>query len=133
MRIAALSDQHGFLPDIPPCDLVIVAGDVCPDGVGRATAMMRPDLQKVWFDDNIRPWLAAAPAVRRVLTWGNHDYCGQACDFHSDSPSRAPDTQLQIVVDEGITVSTSAAAITLWASPWSNLFMDWAFMKTPEE
>jgi Calcineurin-like phosphoesterase len=40
---------------------------------------------------------------------------------------------LQIVVDEGVTVRTRDCAVSVWASPWSNLFMDWAFMKTPEE
>jgi Icc-related predicted phosphoesterase len=133
MRIVALSDQHGYLPDIPPGDLMIVAGDVCPDGVGRFTAMQRPDRQKVWFDDNIRPWMAAAPARHKLLTWGNHDYCGQACDFRADSPTKAAPGALQIVVDECVTVSAGDGALSIWATPWSNLFMEWAFMKTPEE
>lgn len=42
MRIVALSDQHGFLPDIPPCDLLIVAGDVWPDRVGPFMAVHDP-------------------------------------------------------------------------------------------
>ena len=42
MRVVALSDLHGFLPDIPPCDLLIVAGNVCPDRFGPFTAMHDP-------------------------------------------------------------------------------------------
>src|SRR5436190_15681713 len=50
MRIVALSDQHGFLPNIPPCDLLIVAGDVCPDRFGPFMAVHDPYQQKAWFD-----------------------------------------------------------------------------------
>src|SRR5262245_66452598 len=101
MRIVAISDQHGFLPEIPPCDLVIVAGDVCPDRMGPFLAMHAPDQQKSWFNATIRPWLARSAATHKILTWGNHDWCGQACSFHADSPQEASTTDLQILVDEG--------------------------------
>lgn len=134
MRIVALSDQHGYMPEVPACDLLLVAGDICPDRFRDGVAMSRPDVQAVWFNRMIRPWIAAAPATHRILTWGNHDFCGQACDFGSDAPSRAASTALQIVVDERTTVpAPSGGEVSIWATPWSTLFMDWAFMKPPDE
>lgn len=136
MRIVALSDQHGFLPEVPPCDLLIVAGDVCPDRFGPFTAMQDPHQQQAWFDRNVRPWFAAAPAAHKILTWGNHDWCGQVCDFQSDSPAHAGSTDLQILVDEGTTVPRSSdmdGRVSVWATPWSNKFMRWAFMKRPSD
>ena len=103
MRIVALSDQHGFLPDVPPCDLLIVAGDVCPDRFGPFMAVHDPYQQQAWFDRTVRPWLAATPATHKLLTWGNHDWCGQMCSFRSDTPAHARSTDLQILVDEGTT------------------------------
>ena len=73
MRIVALSDQHGYLPEIPPCDLLIIAGDVCPDRFGPSLARDVPELRKAWFDETALPWIATAPATRTILTWGNHD------------------------------------------------------------
>jgi Icc-related predicted phosphoesterase len=137
MRIAALSDQHGCMPEVPPCDLLLVAGDICPDRVRDTVAMFQPQVQSVWFDRMIRPWIAASPARHRIATWGNHDFCGQACDYSSDRPGRAPATTLQIVVDELTTVpsaaSTGARDVTIWATPWSIAFGDWAFMKSAEQ
>lgn len=136
MRIVALSDQHGFLPDIPPCDLLIVAGDVCPDRFGPFMAVHDPHQQRAWFDREVRPWLTAAPATHTLLTWGNHDWCGQACSFLSDSPAHARSTNLQILVDEATTIPCSDGTkshVSVWATPWSNRFMRWAFMKKPSE
>ena len=137
MRIVAVSDQHGCMPEVPPCDLLLVAGDICPDRVRDTVAMFQPQVQSAWFDRMIRPWIAASPARHRVTTWGNHDWCGQACDYSADAPARASTTTLQIVVDALTRVpsddSTQAADITIWATPWSIAFGDWAFMKTPAE
>lgn len=136
MRIAALSDQHGYLPEIPPCDLLIIAGDVCPDGVARRiTAWEAPELQKAWFDREVRPWLAAAPAKHKLLTWGNHDWCGERCSFQADSPAVASSESLQILVAQSTTIPRSGAEspLRVWMSPWSNQFGDWAFMREPRE
>lgn len=136
MKIVALSDQHGFLPAIERCDLLIVAGDICPDRIGGIVARHDPGQQKAWFDRHVRRWLATAPAGHKILTWGNHDWCGQACSFADDAPARASSTALMIVVDEAIRVPArggSGRAISIWASPWSHQFDDWAFMKPRAE
>ncbi len=135
MRIVALSDLHGHLPEVPACDLLVIAGDVCPDRIGTVTARDQPAEQKAWFDRHFRAWLDDAPAVHKVLTWGNHDWCGQACGFTADSPGHASSTALQILVDDGTSVPLNAAtgrSASIWGTPWSNLFMHWAFMKPRE-
>jgi hypothetical protein len=95
--------------------------------------MQHPERQKDWFDRHVRPWLDDAPVAHTLLTWGNHDFCGQECDFRRDFQAQASPAGLKILVDEGVTVKLGDEAVSVWATPWSNLFMDWAFMKTPAE
>jgi 3',5'-cyclic AMP phosphodiesterase CpdA len=140
MRIVALSDLHGYLPAVPPCDLLIVAGDLCVDEVGHAHASFAPDQQARWFERYVRPWFEAAPATHKVMTWGNHDWCGEQWDFSNDAPDRAATGAVQIVVDgetsvprPGSSGTSAAGTVRVWATPWSNHFMDWAFMKSPAE
>jgi len=133
MRIVALSDQHGHLPEIPPCDLLLVAGDVCPDYIGQSFSGDHPEQQKAWFDERARAWLADAPASHKILTWGNHDWCGQTFGFADDSPLAIPLPAVQILVDAGTHVPAAGRPISIWATPWSRQFDRWAFMKSPEE
>lgn len=134
MRIAAISDQHGYLPDLPDCDLLIIAGDVCPDLVAGVFAGDAPEAQKIWFDQNVRPWLAASRARQTILTWGNHDWCGECCDFGSHS-EEASSGSVRIVVDRltQVAVEGSERPLTIWASPWSKQFGDWAFMRSEDQ
>lgn len=133
MRVVAVSDLHGFLPTILPCDLLVLAGDICPDRFGRFLARHDPDQQRAWFNRSVRPWLVGVPATHKILTWGNHDWCGQACSFPNDVPGTASTTDLQILVDEGTRVAVGGQTLFVWATPWSNQFMRWAFMKPPAE
>ncbi len=136
MRIVALSDQHGYLPEIPPCDLLLVAGDVCPDRIGNSFAEHHPDRQMAWFDERARPWLAGAPAAHKILTWGNHDWCGQAYPAESGTSTAASPGGLQILVDAAARVPAPGmpgGSVSVWGSPWSLEFGHWAFMKPPDE
>lgn len=80
MRVLAISDLHGNLPDIPECDILIIGGDICPDGKPRAqrthvgTYDKGEANQANWLKDHFEPWLAKIPAKHVVGIAGNHDY-----------------------------------------------------------
>ncbi len=136
MRLVALSDQHGFLPEIQPCDLLIVAGDVCPDRVGPSLAERDPARQKVWFDQQVRPWLARSsgstqgphmgeprlvrPGVQlreRFAGGGNHDRAADPCGRRDQRARGWSDRSLDL--DLGFALV--------------NKFQNWAFMKSRAE
>ena len=67
LKIVAISDQHGLLPAIPPCDLLLIAGDITP--------VKNHDLlyQSHWLNTDFRYWLKSLPAEQIVYIAGNHD------------------------------------------------------------
>jgi Icc-related predicted phosphoesterase len=66
MRVCCIADLHGHVPaDVPPCDLLLIAGDLGPDDAREGEA---------WLNDQFVPWLARQPAAEIVAIAGNHDY-----------------------------------------------------------
>lgn len=139
MRIVAISDQHGELPDIPPCDLLLVAGDNCldypkghRDRIGSGPQTSR---QLSWFYTEWMPWRMRQPAKLCYLTWGNHDYCGELLhangsynDLSREIP-RSSDGYTTIAVKDGECIYDG---LRIWLTPWSSQFKDWAFMADEE-
>jgi Icc-related predicted phosphoesterase len=97
LTVCATADLHGWLPPVSPCDLLLIAGDICPPTTH----------QREWLDTNFRTWLAAIPARHVVATWGNNDVVGERGD--------APELPCTFLVDEMVTVS----GLTIYGTRWS--------------
>lgn len=72
MKICALSDLHGYLPkqeDIPPCDVVCIAGDISPLNIQRDKL-----LSAIWFGYTFIPWCESLNCMKVVFVAGNHDF-----------------------------------------------------------
>src|SRR5687767_9595269 len=115
MRIIALADQHGFLPDVPPCDLLLIAGDICPVRNHTLAA------QRNFLDGELRRWLETVPARHVVATWGNHDLIAER------APELIPPKlRWHMLVDDSVTID----GLRVYGSPWQLEFCDWAFNLT---
>jgi hypothetical protein len=119
MKIVAISDQHGVLPAIPPCDLLLIAGDVCPvtnHGI---------DFQANWLDTEFRGWLRSLTQVQHIVgIAGNHDFVFE--QLPELVPRDLPWTYLQDELAE-------VAGLRIWGTPWQPWFFDWAFNGRPDE
>lgn len=113
MRVCCISDLHGHLPEVPPCDLLLLAGDLVPtDCHGAAEA--RP-----WLDSTFRAWLGSLPAAMAVVgVAGNHDFV-----FAEGYPAFASPLPWTYLQDSAATVG----GLSIWGTPWQPTFFNWAF------
>jgi Icc-related predicted phosphoesterase len=112
MKIVAVSDQHGFLPDIPTCDLLLIGGDFTP------VKNHSIPFQAEWLDTTFRRWLQGVPARKIIAVAGNHDFIFQ------EAPERVPrDLPWQYLQDSG----TGWEGLKIYGTPWQPWFHDWAF------
>lgn len=120
MRIAILADQHGSLPAIPPCDLMILSGDLC-GGPAYIDGRWRPNLSdSYWYDwlCSHFSWWATAGAPETIAIARNHDTCIEKFGF----PKMKNVTYLQ---DSGC----ESKGLKFWGTPWIKRWDNLAFNK----
>ena len=114
MRLICISDTHGLHDDIviPEGDVLIHAGDFC--NWGRIGDVLKFNI-----------WLGKLPHTHKLICAGNHDI------YMQKQPvlARSLITNGIYLENEGVSIN----GINFYASPWTNIFMDWAFMKSEEE
>lgn len=124
MRIVATSDFHGFLPEIPECDLLLIGGDICP--VENHDRKFQAD----WLRGEFRDWLAEQPALVKIWTGGNHDFVLQ--DWRN-KPEKIQGIGGKYLDNTWLEIPGVAAPfdrpLKIWASPMSPTFGNWAFMR----
>lgn len=123
MRIAIIADQHGTLPEIPMCDLLIVSGDIT-GGPDYLNGKWRPDLSDArefgWLKTKFAQWAKDAPHT--IVVAGNHDTCVEKMGF----PKMESVTYLE---DSGCNIN----GINFWGTPWITRFDNLAFNRDETE
>src|ERR1700712_1055332 len=117
MRFVCVADLHGYLPEIPPCDVLIVAGDVCPTGDESAPTQRR------WLRSTFASWLEHVPARSIVGIAGNHEFVGET------DPGALRELDWHYLQDERLELD----GLSYYGSPWTPTFQDWAFMLDEDE
>lgn len=117
VRVVAVSDLHGLTPRIPECDLLVIAGDVCP-----VVGSHSPTRQQHWLETVFFPWLAAVvsegTAQEVALTPGNHDFVFQR------HPLIGTPEHAHLLIDREVEL----LGLRVYGSPWCPRFGGWAFM-----
>lgn len=111
MRIVLISDTHEQHDQVtvPPCDVLIHAGDLTYRGT-------IPAVQEALG------WLDKQPAEHVICIAGNHDF------LFEERPGIAKDlllhTRVEYLENSGVTIQ----GVKFWGSPLTPKFFDWAFM-----
>jgi Icc-related predicted phosphoesterase len=118
VKIVAVSDLHGHLPEIPACDFCLLGGDLCPasdHSVGR---------QASWLDSKFRSWLGGIPSRHTIGVAGNHDF------VFEESPQRVPlGMRWTYLQDQAAEIE----GIRFWGAPHQPTFHNWAFNLEPDQ
>jgi len=112
MNVLAISDLHGYFPEIPKCDLLLLGGDYCPTrNLEQERRFMLGD-----FSD----WLRQVPARYKVGIAGNHDFILQ------EDPSINEHIPWIYLQDSMVELE----GVKIYGTPWTLPFFDWAFMES---
>ena len=109
-RIVCTADLHEHLPEIPSCDLLLIAGDISYAFKGDLAA------KHAFLEGPFADWLERAPASEIVLVAGNHDQSIEAWGVPEG-------LRCHYLEDAGIEL----CGLKLWGSPWQPWFYDWAY------
>ena len=69
MKIVAISDTHGYLPELPQCDVVVIAGDIIPLHIQK-----QYETSIAWLSGPFQDWALNLKCEKVIFIAGNHDF-----------------------------------------------------------
>lgn len=147
MKIKAMSDNHGYLPDpseIGQCDVFCICGDIMPLSI-----QCNFYASVLWYTNQFRDWVNKLNCKRVILTPGNHDFFFEklekiiadndipenpyrwVLDVHSLKHITQRDRNDKIVylVDEMFNYK----GVTFYGTPYVSSLKNWAFYRSDDE
>ena len=122
IKIIACSDIHGDVDfDVDPCDILIIAGDICISNRG-ADKIIR---QEAWLRLCFSEWVKKQPAKEIVAVAGNHDWIWE------HNPELVPHIadNFHYLCDEEINLF----GLRIYGTPQQKAFNRWAFNRNDDQ
>lgn len=123
IKICAISDLHGYLPKIEPCDLVLICGDI----VGLR-AQRYPKSCKKWYIDWFKPWVNELPCDKVLFIPGNHEV---GMEGHEEEYKKlfGPYDKATVLFHESYEyLGSDGETYKIFGTPYCKIFGNWAYM-----
>ena len=123
LSVCAMSDLHGYLPEINPCELVLICGDIVPLSFQGSSK-----LTYKWFSTTLKEWAENLPCRKIIFIAGNHElhfpnhYTEYKKLFSNNS-------KITYLCHEGYTyLGSDGKEYRIFGTPYCKEFGNWAFM-----
>lgn len=133
MKIGALSDLHGFLPEIKEeCDIYLICGDIIPLKIQRNIPQSNS-----WLKQEFSQWINDLPCEQVYMVGGNHDFALANIyqnQFEKNSILHTPTNgKLKLLDNESSNfIDNDGNLYTIWGTPYCKIFGNWAYMYESE-
>lgn len=123
LSICVMSDLHGYLPEVEPCNLVLICGDIVPLRIQHRTK----DSYK-WFSNEFEEWAMELPCDKVIFIAGNHE-----CTLpnHYKEYKKLFDNESKITYlchEEYVYKHSDGKEYNIFGTPYCQIFGTWAFM-----
>lgn len=118
MRIAAVSDLHGYLPSIEKCDILCICGDTVPLKI-QSNIQLSSD----WLRTEFLEWIKSLPCEKVILIAGNHDFVFERGLFIESDLKELSEDKLIYLEDSEYVYN----GIKFYGTPWCEKLWTWAF------
>ena len=126
LSICAMSDLHGDLIDINPCDLVLICGDSVPLNVQRNSKETER-----WYSEDFKYWAEGLPCEKVLFIAGNHD---TQLEYRYPKYKKLfpNDSKVTYLCNEEYNFTHNGKSYRIYGTPYCKIFGNWAFMQHDE-
>lgn len=136
MKIAVISDLHGYLPIYPSkywdgieeCEILLICGDILPLNI--QTNMPK---SKDWLIVDFKLWASDLPVEKVYIIAGNHDFWFERNSLEAHSIFSKYDKVTYLCNEFADYISIQDSKVyRIFGTPYCKIFGYWAFMRGNE-
>lgn len=128
MKIAAISDLHGDLPEIKESDILLIAGDISPLQI----QFNKPKM-KIWLETEFAYWIKSLPVDKVYMVAGNHDaYFENINPMNLFKLKQDCNFKLIYLENDWIIHRHRGKEYKIFGTPYCHTFGQWPFMRSEE-